>query len=122
MRRTEFERLVSRALDELPARFAERLKNIAVMVEAQPSREIARELGSDILGLYQGASELEQSPMAPYALPEVIVIYQHNIEAVCRTKEEIVEEVRKTVIHEIGHHFGLSDEQMESLEAEPDGG
>ena len=92
MRRTEFERLVSRALDEVPARFADRLKNIAVMVEAHPSREIARELGGDILGLYQGASELEQSPMAPYALPEVIVIYQQNIEAVCRTEDEIVEE------------------------------
>ena len=121
MRRTGFERLVSRALDEVPARFADRLKNIAVMVEAHPSREIARELGGDILGLYQGASELEQSPMAPYALPEVIVIYQENIEAVCRTEDEIVEEVRKTVIHEIGHHFGLTDEQMEALEAEPDG-
>ena len=106
----------------MPAHFAERLKNIAVMVEARPSREIARELGGDILGLYQGASELEQSPMAPYALPEVIVIYQHNIEAVCRTDDEIVEEVRKTVIHEIGHHFGLTDEQMEALEAESDGG
>jgi predicted Zn-dependent protease with MMP-like domain len=122
VRRTQFERLVTRALDEVPARFADRLKNIAVMVEAHPSPEIARELGGDILGLYQGASELEQSPMAPYALPEVIVIYQRNIEAVCRTEDEIVEEVRKTVIHEIGHHFGLTDEQMETLEAGPDGG
>lgn len=113
MRRAQFERLVARALDDLPPRFAGRLKNIAVLVEARPSREVARELGGDILGLYQGASELEQSPMAPFELPEVIVIYQENIEAVCRTDEEIVEEVRKTVIHEIGHHFGLTDEQMD---------
>ena len=113
MRRAEFERLVARALDDLPPRFAERLRNIAVLVEARPSREIARELGGDILGLYQGATELEQSPMAPFELPEVVVIYQKNIEAVCRSDEEIVEEVRKTVIHEIGHHFGLSDEQMD---------
>ena len=113
MRRADFERLVARALDDLPQRFAERLKNIAVMVASTPSREVARELGGDILGLYQGASELEQSPMAPFELPEVIVIYQKNIEAVCRTDEEIVEEVRKTVIHEIGHHFGLSDDQMD---------
>ncbi len=113
MRRADFERLVARALDDLPQRFAERLKNIAVMVASKPSREVARELGGDILGLYQGASELEQSPMAPFELPEVIVIYQKNIEAVCGTDEEIVEEVRKTVIHEIGHHFGLSDDQMD---------
>ena len=113
VRRVDFERLVARALDDLPQRFAERLKNIAVMVASKPSREVARELGGDILGLYQGASELEQSPMAPFELPEVIVIYQKNIEAVCGTDEEIVEEVRKTVIHEIGHHFGLSDDQMD---------
>jgi predicted Zn-dependent protease with MMP-like domain len=113
MRRAQFERLVAKALDALPPQFAERLKNIAVMVEARPSPEVAGELGEDILGLYQGASELEQSPMAPFELPEVIVIYQENIEAVCRTDGEIVEEVRKTVIHEIGHHFGLTDDQMD---------
>jgi predicted Zn-dependent protease with MMP-like domain len=113
MRRAQFERLVAKALDALPQQFAERLKNIAVMVEARPSPEVAGELGEDILGLYQGASELEQSPMASFELPEVIVIYQENIEAVCRTDGEIVEEVRKTVIHEIGHHFGLTDDQMD---------
>src|SRR2546429_6114842 len=67
-----------------------------------------------------GASEMEQSPMAPYELPEVIVVYQENIEAVCRTDEEIIEEIRKTVIHEVGHHFGLSDDQMEAWETDPD--
>ena len=113
MNRAQFERLVARALDDLPPRFAQRLKNIAVLVEARPSRDVARELGGDILGLYQGASELEQSPMAPWELPEVIVIYQENIEAVCRSDAETIEEIRKTVIHEVGHHFGLSDEQME---------
>lgn len=116
MRRAAFERLVARALDGLPPRFAERLRNVAVMVEAKPSREIAAELGGDILGLYQGVSELEQSPMAAYELPEIVVIYQQNIEAVCRTDAEIIEEVRKTVIHEVGHHFGLTDEEMEALE------
>jgi predicted Zn-dependent protease with MMP-like domain len=116
MRRAAFERLVARALDGLPPRFSERLRNVAVMVEARPSREIAAELGGDILGLYQGASEFEQSPMAAYELPEIVVLYQENIEAVCRTDAEIIEEVRKTVIHEIGHHFGLTDEQMEQWE------
>jgi len=113
VKRAQFERLVARALDDLPPRFAQRLKNIAVLVEARPSRDVAGELGGDILGLYQGASELEQSPMAPWEFPEVIVIYQENIEAVCRSDAETIEEIRKTVIHEVGHHFGLSDEQME---------
>jgi predicted Zn-dependent protease with MMP-like domain len=113
VRRAAFERLVAQALDGLPKRFAERLRNIAVIVEARPSREIAAELGGDILGLYQGVSELEQSPMAAYELPEIVVIYQQNIEAICRSDAEIIEEVRKTVVHEIGHHFGLSDAEME---------
>jgi len=120
VRRARFERLVAQALDNLPPQFAQRLTNIAVIVEPRPSREVAKDLGADILGLYQGASELEQSPMAPYELPEVIVVYQENIEAVCRTDEEIIEEIRKTVIHEVGHHFGLSDDQMEAWETDPD--
>jgi predicted Zn-dependent protease with MMP-like domain len=120
VRRARFERLVAQALDNLPPQFAKRLTNIAVIVEPRPSREVAKDLGADILGLYQGASEMEQSPMAPYELPEVIVIYQDNIEAVCRTDDEIVDEVRKTVIHEVGHHFGLTDDQMEAWEADPD--
>ena len=120
MQRARFERLVAQALDNLPPQFAQRLTNIAVIVEPRPSREVAKDLGADILGLYQGASELEQSPMAPYELPEVIVVYQENIEAVCRTDEEIIEEIRKTVIHEVGHHFGLSDDQMEAWETDPD--
>jgi predicted Zn-dependent protease with MMP-like domain len=116
VRRSEFERLVARALDDLPPAFAGRLRNIAVLVEPRPSGDVAQELGSDILGLYHGANEMEQSPIAPYELPEVVILYQKNIEAVCDTDDEIVEEVRKTVIHEIGHHFGLSDEEMEKWE------
>jgi predicted Zn-dependent protease with MMP-like domain len=98
--------------------FAERLRNVAVLVEARPSPDVAKELGKDILGLYHGANELEQSPFAPYELPEVIIIYQENIEAICSTDAEVVKEVRLTVIHEVGHHFGLTDEEMEAWEQE----
>jgi len=118
LRKAAFERLVRRALDGLPAAFAGRLRNVVVLVQDRPSGEVAAELGRDILGLYHGASELEQSPFAPYELPEVIIIYQRNIEAVCETDSEVVEEVRKTVIHEVGHHFGLSDAEMEAWEEE----
>lgn len=121
MRRAAFERLVARALDDLPPAFAERLRNVAVIVEDRPSPEVAAELGGDILGLYVGATEFDQSPFALYDLPEVIVIYQKNIERICRTEDEIVEEVRKTVIHEVGHHFGLTDQDMEAWEDTSDG-
>ncbi len=107
---------MAKALDGLPAAFAARLKNVAVMVEDRPSPEVARDLGGDILGLYHGLSEMEQSPVAPYDLPEIIVIYQKNIEAVCSTDDEVIDEVRKTVVHEVGHHFGLRDDEMEAWE------
>lgn len=107
---------MAQALDGLPPAFAKRLKNVAVLVEDRPSPEVARDLGDDILGLYHGVNEMHQSPIAPYDLPEIIIIYQKNIESVCATDEEIIEEVRKTVIHEVGHHFGLSDEEMEAWE------
>lgn len=107
---------MARALDDLPPAFARRLENVVVMVEARPSPEVARDLGSDILGLYHGVDELGQSPLAPYQMPEVIVLYQRNIEAICRSDDEILREIRKTVIHEVGHHFGLSDADMEALE------
>ncbi len=116
MRKAEFERLVARALDNLPPAFAGRLRNVAVLVEPYPTGEVANELGRDILGLYHGANEMQQSPIAPYELPEIIILYQQNIEAVCRTEDEIIEEIRKTVIHEVGHHFGLSDEEMDAWE------
>ena len=116
MQRRAFERLVAQALDGLPPAFAERLKNIAVLVEDRPSPEVARDLGDDILGLYHGLNEMEQSPIAPYDLPEIIIIYQKNIEAVCSSDHEIIDEVRKTVLHEVGHHFGLSDDEMEAWE------
>lgn len=105
----------------MPPAFAERLPNVAVLVEARPSADVAKELGGDILGLYHGANELERSPFAPYELPEVIIIYQDNIEAICRTDAEVIEEVRLTVIHEVGHHFGLTDEEMEAWERESGG-
>ena len=118
MRRAAFERLVAQALEGLPPTFAERLKNIAVLVEARPSPDVAAELGHDILGLYHGATEFEHSSFAAYELPEIIIIYQDNIEAICRSDDEVVREVRLTVIHEVGHHFGLSDAQMEAWERE----
>ncbi len=118
MRRAAFERLVAQALEGLPPAFAARLRNVAVLVEARPSREVAAELGGDILGLYHGATEFEQSSFTAYELPEIIIIYQDNIEAICHTNEDVLREVRLTVVHEVGHHFGLSDAQMELLERE----
>jgi predicted Zn-dependent protease with MMP-like domain len=113
----EFAMLVRQALDGLPADYAKLLTNVAVVVEDEPPREILEDLEleseDDLLGLYQGASlDSESFFHAGGQLPARISIYRGPILRLCRTKAEVVQEVRDTVVHEIGHHFGLDDEEM----------
>jgi len=113
----EFDALVQRALDGLPEEYARLMKNVAVVVEEEPSREILDELGiaseDDLLGLYSGAPIDGESFFSPGGqMPNRISIYRGPILRLCRSSNEVVDEVRDTIIHEIGHHFGLSDEEM----------
>ncbi|MFQ5794018.1 MAG: metallopeptidase family protein [Candidatus Bipolaricaulia bacterium] len=114
MTREQFEKLVDRAVEDLPPLFKERIENVAIIVQDRPDPEIAREFpGGLLLGLYRGVPKPKRSVWGNYPYPDMIYIYQRNIEAICRSDEEMVEQIRNTVIHEIGHHFGLSDEEME---------
>jgi len=114
--REEFERLVAEAIDGLPAEFAEKLDNVEFVVEDYPRPEDYGERGVEpgalLLGLYQGVPLIERSPFATTLMPDQITIFQGNIERICRTREEIVHEVRRTVLHEIAHHFGISDARL----------
>jgi len=115
----EFARLVDEALALLPRQFRQWMENITVDIQPRPTRELTEsaEMPPDrrLLGLYHGVPVTEQSVEAPWGLPERIYIFQRNIEAACRTRQEIVQQVRITVLHEIGHHFGFSDEELEAL-------
>ena len=113
----EFEKLVRQALDEMPSEFAEQLDNVAVVVEEEPNPEDLREMGLDhefadeLFGLYHGTPLIDRG--ASYSgLPDRVVIYMGPILRACGSAEEVVREVTETVIHELGHHFGLSDEEM----------
>ena len=113
----EFEELVQRAVEGLPNKYRVVLKNVAVVVEGEPAPQVLEEMGleseDDLLGLYSGTSLGKESFFDPGgALPAQISIYRGPILRLCRTSEEIVQEVRDTVVHEIGHHVGLSDEEM----------
>lgn len=113
----EFTGLVRRALDGLPTDYARIMKNVAVMVEEEPPREVLDELEleseDDLLGLYTGIAVDEESFFNPGGqLPARISIYRGPILRLCRNSEEVVQEVRDTVVHEIGHHFGLDDDEM----------
>jgi predicted Zn-dependent protease with MMP-like domain len=119
MRRWHFDKLVAEALDELPRRFRRQLRNIAVVVETEPSQAMLEEMGlwpnRTLLGLYQGVPLPQRGLSYGNVLPDRITIFQKPIEATCRTPEEIKDAVKDTVKHEIGHYFGLDDERLEEL-------
>lgn len=110
-----FRKLVEEAVDSLPPEFAKKINNVAVVVEDDPSPEQLRELGltgQDLLfGLYHGVPQTKRGFYAG-VLPDKITIFKNSIEAVAKTSDEIKTQVRETVMHEIGHHFGLSDEDL----------
>ena len=111
-----FERLLARALDTLPRAFAELLDNVAVVIEEEPSEEDLRLVGldpeeDDLLGLYHGVP-LDERGAGYSSLPDRVVIYRLPILWICDTEGDVVREVRDTLVHELGHHFGLGDDDM----------
>ena len=113
----EFERLVQDALATLPRRYRRRLQNVAVIVEDEPPSDVLEELGlqteDDLLGLYSGTPIGQESFFDVGAqLPARISIYRGPILRLCHTRAEAVEQIRETIMHEIGHHLGLADEDM----------
>jgi len=119
VRRREFERLVAEALESLPGPFKARLDNVAVLIEDWPSEELLDSLGmgpdETLMGYYEGTPLTEYGREYDMRLPDRILIFQGPIEEACRSRREIAEEVRKTVMHEVGHFFGLGEDQVEHL-------
>jgi predicted Zn-dependent protease with MMP-like domain len=124
MTRREFERLVDRALRKLPRPFREKLANIAVIVEDWADDETLAEMGIEppdtLYGLYRGVDLTQRDSSYGNVLPDTITIYQGPIEEDCATEEEMADLVRETVMHEIGHYFGLDDETMHRIEGGED--
>ena len=113
----EFEALVEEAVDGLPEEFAEKVEEVEFLVEDVPRAEEygQRPPGTLLLGVYRGVPLTKRTPWAPYQYPDRIVIFQRSIEQICRTREEIVYQVRRTALHEIAHHFGISDARLREL-------
>jgi len=120
MTRRQFEALVERGLRRLPRKFKDKLANIAVVVEDWPDDETLGDLGikppDTLYGLYRGVDLTHRDSSYGNVLPDTVTIYQGPIEEDCADEEEMAELVRETVIHELGHYFGLDDETMERIE------
>ena len=114
--RAEFERLVVQAVESLSPKFLTRLENVDVVVEDEPTEEDLElagiEPGGTLLGLYHGVPQSQRGPWYGNLLPDRIVIYQRPIEAVARDRREIRKEIRITIMHEIGHYFGLAEDDL----------
>ena len=120
MTHTEFEAFVERALRRLPRQFKDRITNVAVVVEDWADDETLEELGIEppdtLYGLYRGTDLTRRDSSYGNVLPDTIHIYQGPIEEDCADADEMAELVLDTVIHEIGHYFGLDDDTMEGIE------
>ena len=120
MNRESFTRLVEEALRGIPRRFREEMRNVAVVVENEPPLHILEEMEIEpddtLFGLYQGTPLPERGWAYGNTLPDRISIYQRPIVEACATDDEIRDCVAETVIHEFGHYFGMSEEEIEEIE------
>ncbi len=120
MDRKKFKEIVSRSLESLPEWFAQKLENIAVVVEDEPPQSVLNEMrvprGATLFGLYRGIPLDKRGFYYGNVLPDRVSIYMGPILRVCKDESEVERTVRETVMHEIGHYFGLTDEELKRLE------
>jgi len=119
MKAEAFREVLAEAIELLPDELRMHLQKVAIVVEDLPSPEVLADEPGDgpltptVLGLFYGPSLREQSLLDPAALPPTIFVYQRNLERSCRTREELVEEIRITLYHELGHYIGLDEDELE---------
>ncbi len=119
MSRKRFQALVLKALESIPEPIRGHIDNMEVVIEPWPTEEQRASLGLDpdelLFGLYEGTPLTERGVIANPSLPDKITIFQGPLEEACATEEEMAEEIRKTVVHEIAHHFGIDEARLAEL-------
>ncbi|HWR58916.1 MAG TPA: metallopeptidase family protein [Thermodesulfovibrionales bacterium] len=119
--RERFEELAERALETLPEQYREYFTNITIIVEDYPDSEDTKQLGtkrSFLLGLFSGVPYPDKGGFfnIPYPLPDKITLFQKNIESICSSEKELIGQIQATLVHEVGHYFGLSERDLRELE------
>jgi len=115
--REDFEKLAEKALETLPEEYRKYFVNITITVEDYPSNEDAGRVNAgreNLLGLFSGVPHPRKKASfeIPYPLPDRIILFQKNIEGICSSEKELIEQIQKTLIHEVGHYFGLSERDL----------
>lgn len=115
----DFDAVVDAALAEIPEEFRPFLENVQIEVQRRPTAEMARSLNLPdarmLFGLYVGRPLTKRSVEEGPVMPDRVLIFQDNLERACRTPEQLKVEIRKTVLHEVGHHFGLNEADLKRL-------
>lgn len=115
----EFDRIVKKALHRVPAEIRQHLDNIVISVRKRPSKQMLREMdipsGEDLFGIFEGVPLIEKSVTSPPLFPDTILLFQESLEQACETDEEIEEEIEITVVHEVAHFLGMSEERLAEL-------
>src|SRR5438132_3234382 len=118
MKREEFVNVAEEALDSLPEEFRSRIKNVTILVEDFPPKQSPFQQGQQqrlLLGIFHGVPATKKSVFDLPTGPAHIVFYQKNIEAVCSSEAEVREQIRMTVMHELGHYFGMDENQLKDV-------
>jgi predicted Zn-dependent protease with MMP-like domain len=118
MTRDHFVEVVEETLDSLPQEFRSRIHNVAILVEDLPPQQPAAEPGQPrrlLLGIFHGVPTTKKSVFEFSIGPSHIVLYQKNIEAICSSEVEVHHQIRQTLIHELGHYFGMNEEQLKDV-------
>jgi predicted Zn-dependent protease with MMP-like domain len=115
----EFDGIVKKALRRIPQEIHEYLNNIVITVQKRPSRQMREEMALDpdepLLGLFEGVPLIERSVTSPPLYPDIIYLFQEPLEAMCETLEELQEEIEVTVVHEVAHFVGMTEERLAEL-------
>jgi predicted Zn-dependent protease with MMP-like domain len=118
MNRENFVKVAEETLDSLPEEFRSRIHNVAILVEDFPPNQSSPRPGQQrrvLLGIFHGVPATKKSIFDLSVGPAHIVLYQKNIEAVCSTEAEVRHQIRQTLIHELGHYFGMTEEQLKDV-------
>jgi predicted Zn-dependent protease with MMP-like domain len=118
MKREDFVKVAEETLDSLPEEFQIRIQNVAILVEEFPPNQRPSKLGQHsqlLLGIFHGVPATKRSVFSLPTGPDHIVLCQKNIEAVCSSEAEVRHQIRQTLIHELGHYFGMTEEQLKDV-------